>query len=442
MNRIVVIGNGFDKAHGLATGYKDFIDSYWTYFWHSIYPEYDIWQTNTYGVIKNPNPYEDEFLSFKVLWENLDNAVIPPISQSCESPYGQVIAFLTRLIRNGYCRCSVKLIFKNRFFGHISACCSISNWLDIENEYYGQLKRLLTEEDAVKRSEKVRELNADFNAIKKRLENYLVQIVDSATLKPIPSIRKAFDSVINPIEIAHGKQDLFFRSIMDAMSVTGRYEAMQQDIESDWNHGYSMLSQDEQYERYIRQALKRETFRDDYCRIYKTLFLNFNYTSTAEHLYVKEGEDKDVVNIHGQLGNMQNPIIFGYGDEQDEDYQRIERLQDNDFLDNIKSIHYHETGNYRQLLGFMEMDPYQVFIMGHSCGNSDRTLLKTLFEHTNCMSVKVYYHQREDGTDDYSQMIRNLSRNFRDKADMRDKVVNKENCLPLVPMENLAQPSR
>ncbi|QUR42911.1 hypothetical protein FQN58_06580 [Bacteroides xylanisolvens] len=29
MNRIIIIGNGFDKAHGLATGYRDFIDSYW-----------------------------------------------------------------------------------------------------------------------------------------------------------------------------------------------------------------------------------------------------------------------------------------------------------------------------------------------------------------------------------------------------------------------------
>lgn len=29
MNRLVIIGNGFDLAHGLKTGYKDFIDWYW-----------------------------------------------------------------------------------------------------------------------------------------------------------------------------------------------------------------------------------------------------------------------------------------------------------------------------------------------------------------------------------------------------------------------------
>ena len=29
MNRLVLIGNGFDLAHGLKTSYKDFICWYW-----------------------------------------------------------------------------------------------------------------------------------------------------------------------------------------------------------------------------------------------------------------------------------------------------------------------------------------------------------------------------------------------------------------------------
>lgn len=29
MNRIILIGNGFDKAHGMLTGYTDFINNYW-----------------------------------------------------------------------------------------------------------------------------------------------------------------------------------------------------------------------------------------------------------------------------------------------------------------------------------------------------------------------------------------------------------------------------
>lgn len=32
MNRIILIGNGFDLAHGLKTSYRDFIDDYWKTF--------------------------------------------------------------------------------------------------------------------------------------------------------------------------------------------------------------------------------------------------------------------------------------------------------------------------------------------------------------------------------------------------------------------------
>jgi len=32
MNRIVLIGNGFDLAHGLPTRYEDFIKDYWVGF--------------------------------------------------------------------------------------------------------------------------------------------------------------------------------------------------------------------------------------------------------------------------------------------------------------------------------------------------------------------------------------------------------------------------
>jgi len=69
--------------------------------------------------------------------------------------------------------------------------------------------------------------------------------------------------------------------------------------------------------------------------------------------------------------------------------------------------------------------------MGLSCGNSDRTLLNTLFEHKNCISIKIFYHQREDGTDDYSDVIRNISRNFTNKSLFRKIVVDKTLCVPL-----------
>lgn len=138
------------------------------------------------------------------------------------------------------------------------------------------------------------------------------------------------------------------------------------------------------------------------------------------------------IHIHGKLKDKNNPIIFGYGDELDDDYKRIENLNDNKFLENVKSIKYLETDNYKRLLEFLETEEYQVFIMGHSCGISDRTLLNTIFEHDNCISIKPYYYvDIETGKDNYQDIIQNISRNFTDKVKMRDRVVNKNYCKPL-----------
>lgn len=440
MNRIIVIGNGFDKAHGLATGYKDFIDSYWKDFWNNIYGEYSYWQMRTYGVVHAPRSYEDDFVFFDVFNHKSDRASIPKVPQPCLNSYGKVMGFLSRLNEKKECaedykECrftgSVRLIFKNKFFEHVSNRCSLTNWVDIENEYYEKLKDLLEENDTLKRNEKVRKLNQEFKAIKKSLETYLTRIVEQADLKPIDSIQEAFDTLIDFEEVAHSKQDLFFRSIMEYMAAIDEDVTMDGEIEEDPSY-HRLPTRDEMNKYYLKEKLKIDSFRKVYCKPYKTLFLNFNYTSLADSLY--ESPEKEVINIHGQLNNEHNPMIFGYGDELDEDYKRIEKLQDNDFLENVKSVCYNETSNYRNLLGFIESAPYQMFVMGHSCGNSDCTLLNTLFEHRNCISVKVYYHQREDGSDDYSQLVRNLSRNFNNKTIMRDMVVNKEKCQPLVPI--------
>ena len=65
--------------------------------------------------------------------------------------------------------------------------------------------------------------------------------------------------------------------------------------------------------------------------------------------------------------------------------------------------------------------------MGHSCGNSDRTLLNTIFEHENCSSIKPYYH-KWDGGDNYFDIVCNIYRNFTKNSSFREKVVEKNLC--------------
>lgn len=150
--------------------------------------------------------------------------------------------------------------------------------------------------------------------------------------------------------------------------------------------------------------------------------LNFNYTSIADKY-----RQYSSIHIHGKLDD-EGSVIFGYGDELDKKYKEIEELNDNEYLEKVKSVKYLEKDNYRKLLNYIESEPFQVYIMGHSCGNSDRTLLNTIFEHENCVSIKPFYYQKDNETDTYSEIIRNITRNFNNKQLLRERVVNKTYC--------------
>jgi len=168
------------------------------------------------------------------------------------------------------------------------------------------------------------------------------------------------------------------------------------------------------------------------------LYLNFNYTSTLK-LYTEEFyfPKHMIINIHGELKNEDNPIIFGYGDEMDPHYEKLENLNSNDFLKNIKSFSYFKTDNYQKVIRFLENE-FTVKILGHSCGLSDRILLNTIFEHPSCKAIKIFYYQKSETENDYFEKTQEISRHFKasSKGDMRNKIISFERCSPLLPYKN------
>ena len=52
MNRIIIIGNGFDLAHNLKTRYKDFINDYWATAEEGVYDNTGGYWTNN---MEEPN---------------------------------------------------------------------------------------------------------------------------------------------------------------------------------------------------------------------------------------------------------------------------------------------------------------------------------------------------------------------------------------------------
>lgn len=399
MNRIVIIGNGFDLAHGLPTGYKDFINYYWENVDNVVFKDY------LEGIL-SLKPHKDNFINFQIINDEIEvpNNFTFPI-------YGEdsFITFCNKIEEhNRHTGTTGYLVFENKFFRDISTKCTLTNWVDIENEYYISLKKLLNIDDSKLRSEKIIELNEEFNSVKNLLEKYLTSVCKKQ-VDNYKSITEAIEQSADNKEIANSRKEILIRDI----------KALDLSFTNDPN-------------RLVRKYAKESNIHCNNIVPKETLFLNFNYTNTIGNLYVRQTDE--IINIHGELNSTDNPIVFGYGDELDDAYKEIEKLQDNHFLENIKSIKYHKTHNYQKLLNFIEYEPYQIFIMGHSCGNSDRTLLNTLFEHQNCVSIKVFYRQYGNGSDDHENLTRNISRNFNDKRLMRDIVVNWEYCSPLVPI--------
>jgi hypothetical protein len=355
MNRLIIVGNGFDLAHGLKTSYCDFISDYLC----KVLDKYS-----------RENTFDDELISLRF------NPRAGHSTYFIEIPMKPVNACRTlAMIKEKNARDQVK--FASKFVEKIMEKADKYKWVDIENEFFDQLNSCRLSNSNRFNEEKVEELNNQFAVIKKLLENYLNgNQLDKETFKR--------NELINDI----------FQQRISGRSNKGTGEQ-------------------------------------------KKVFLNFNYTNTLKYYLgatpnqfsdTTEPRGDKIIHIHGELNNDENPIVFGFGDEHNKHYLEFEDLRIDEVFRHIKSFAYFKTPNYHNLMNFLADDFFEVFIVGHSCGLSDRTMFRQIFEHKNIDSVKIYYHIRDNGTDDYEDKTISLARHFTDKANMRMKIVPKPLC--------------
>ena len=392
MNRIVLIGNGFDLAHGLPTGYVDFINNYWEDFHCHVLNGYAQYLLKHFGVAPIKS-YSDNFADLKVINKGSDEITEFTVTDNEQNAFNEWCRFINDYNQVGRFTESLQLTFKNPFWKHISAQASLENWVDIENEYFQSLNRLIDQErDLGYKSAK--ELNIDFHSIQNLLIEYLRKIQEEKISDELfnEGINKIIFESINQQDISKSGQDLFLEDISSQLfNSPGGMCLGEIEDELRIHPEYEILGTREDSFRVMVENKINKGQLKDFLIPNQILLLNFNYTNTAKKLYVKSDHYPkcELIHIHGELDDKNNPIIFGYGDEMHEDYKKIVDLNNNAYLENIKSIRYLETDNYRRLLGFIDSAPYQIYIMGHSCGNSDRTLLNTLFEHKNCLSINA-----------------------------------------------------
>ena len=407
MNRIILIGNGFDLAHGLPTSYGNFIEWYWRK-----------WRRNLSCCTNHT--LKDELCVFSLKNKNRGwlGYMHPNLFYLSSLSVTQFLHYIKQNQEIEIHQCE--------FLKNISNSVETKGWVDIENEYY----KLLIKNNAVVNGT-VEELNNQLQFLKDNLIEYLSSINIEDNLRN-DLIREIIYSPIKHRDIAVSCTDKLVEHIQNELTRRDEDFLMKMGLYNYKHNKYQLLNglrkeQDSTVELIQTKILSNE-YPNEFFLPNEIMFLNFNYTNTAK-LYLPTPKPGFKINhIHGELSNPDS-VIFGYGDELDENYKKLSNLNDNEYLKNFKSIKYLESDRYRKALQFMDAEPYQVFIMGHSCGNSDRTFLNTLFEHKNCVSIKPYYYKYQKG-DYYLKIVQNISRNFTDMKLMRDRVVNKTYCEP------------
>lgn len=402
INRLIIIGNGFDLAHDIKTKYKDFVNGYL---------EQEIGKHRGWD---SPKKTEDKLMS-----------IIPsknPV-EVLHDKYNDNLTPKENLDKVRACGYDIKL---SPFFDKIIEDIEEKNWVDIEYAYYEYLRDICNKPELSKKevSEKIDELNGEMKCITSELAKYL------------------------------RKQDEEYKNTNDAEMILEiirplRSQEMAVSAEKYWNEFVVQRENNSSYQdqtKYFRDNdfyVEPKYKSDDETDVYKlfpekVFLLSFNYTRYIESKFRNilptmlvnafDG-DQIVHHIHGDL-NDENSIIFGYGDDSDEMYESLLNKH-NRLLENDKTTRYMSSAKYKNLFGFIESAPFQVCIMGHSCGGSDRTLLRDIFQHKKCISIKPYYWEQSKDKNNYQDILTNIRRCFDDKKLMRDRVVNKEYCEPL-----------
>lgn len=373
VNRLFLIGNGFDLAVGLKTKYSDFL--FWL-FKKEIVKAIDsrIYQA---PIEKYNDGYDTIHRENRILNVNgySENSLFDVVLRKKGSTRRYEEIYQVKNLKELYdfliwSETQIKPAYNELLLYNLMST-SKNNWVDIENIYFKLLKNIVLKNKSNASYDLVDELNEELSIVTEYLKEYL----------------KSID-----ISVSNEDANKYFQQFISIPKATD----------------------------FLGLNAKKTNIK-----VTENYFLNFNYTNSITAIISHFEQDKFYQNhIHNNLDDEE--LIFGFGDEMDSIYKEIEELNDNRFFKHIKSFHYFKTSKLRDLQRFLNSGDYQVCVYGHSCGLSDRVMLNEIFEHENCKSIKIYYYNDED----FTTKTMEISRHFNSNQMMRKKIVEKsEDCL-------------
>lgn len=418
---ILIIGNGFDLAHGLPTSYDNFLD-FCDIIKYIFDKKINLYQGNMNKInnIMSKRKIEEKV---KIV---VNQVMINVTSKRC--CYKTIKDFYACINENSW--------FK--YFMKKKHCRSMSgeNWIDFESEISKVIQQIRVIRNILAENKGKELTSAEYSAA-----NELFECMDAAEI--FPSIKSK-----NPNEKVYGL-DFFGSQVFKSVNDVDRILNI---LLNDLNEITRAL------EIYIDAGINGITLSNkdkikDFKDINPDHVLTFNYSNTYKRLYDHAGK-KTYCYIHGEA-NVKNSIencelVLGIdeflcGKSKDREleylpfkkfYQRIYKSPDNKYLDWVDEIKdgYKKYINRQKNLDVLldksysdgsllnnicvpknlqdmameECPKHKVYIFGHSLDVTDKDILKLFICNDNVETEIYYYRRNKDDKESLGKIIKNL----------------------------------
>ena len=378
---ILIIGNGFDLAHGLPTRYGDFLD-----FCEKARRIY------TFREDASLNDYKCNNIDNWEMNDDIKNALLEAFAKrDCQKTFNDDDTYNLKVTTsNEYLDEIYSHIGKNTWLDYFLECRSSigGNWIDFETEI-SKVIQVLDEAISVKKSGK------ELKEMLKEKHKVLLDVHKASK----GNMQKAFkdDTTLNDFAVF---QDEELGRLIRALEIyivefVGRIPVIEKNVDI-------------------------EKLNLDHV-------LSFNYSDTYERIYDKKKE-VECDYIHGKADISKNVntsnLVLGIDEYLDDDrkdkelgllsfkkfYQRIYKSTGNRYLEWIDEIKdgYADYLNPHSLSGDIEYPGHMLYIFGHSLDITDQDVLKMFICNENVQTKIFYYRKSQEDKTELGKLIRNL----------------------------------
>lgn len=378
---ILIIGNGFDLAHGLPTRYDDFLD-----FCEKARRIY------TFRENASLNDYKCNNIDNWEMNDDIKNILLEAFAKrDCKktfhdnSTYSWKVTTSNKFLNELYTH-----IDENTWLEYFLKCRSSigDNWIDFETEI-SKVIQVLDEAISVKKSGK------ELKEMPKERHNLLIDVHKASK----GSMQKVFkdDTTLNDFAVF---LDTELGRLIRALEIyivefVGRIPVIEKNVDI-------------------------EKLNLDH-------ILSFNYSDTYERIYSK-GKKVECDYIHGKADISKNVntsnLVLGIDEYLDDDkkdkelellsfkkfYQRIYKSTGNRYLEWVDEIKdgYANYLNPHSLSGEVEYPGHKLYIFGHSLDVTDQDVLKMFICNDNVQTKIFYYRKSQEDKTELGKLIRNL----------------------------------